>query len=341
MEEMLKDNNAWEKVFKDLYEEFKVAPYMSDFCYLYYETECHNMVTVIETRRNMLNLSRVRLAEDICTERTIIRFEREGANPSVELIRRLFDRMGLCAEYRRARVITNDVEALMLSIEVVKCLNDKDSRLGEERLRVLEGLLDKRISFNKQEIKRWKKLFELFDDRMDRAEFYAKSKVILECSVPIKSIFSEENKFYTREEWTYLFDLAFETSGEVAESCELQIEDLCLEKNGFEINSANIYKITLLSGGLEGYLNKVGRYEDSLKLGTRMIELFLRNRRMNALPNNLYSNLWNLQQLSGSAVDRKRIVRILEMCIILSELIHRSKWSNYYAERLCRLEMIN
>jgi hypothetical protein len=106
LEEMLKENFAWENVFRELYAEYKVAPYMSDFCYLYYETECHDMVEVIETRRTMLGLSRVKLGEGICTDKTIVRFEREGRNPSIDLVRLLFERMGLCAEYRRAKIIT-------------------------------------------------------------------------------------------------------------------------------------------------------------------------------------------------------------------------------------------
>ena len=82
------------------------------------------MVEVIETRRNMLGLSRVKLGEGICTDKTIVRFEREGRNPNIDLVRLLFERMGLCAEYRRARVVTNDVRGIQLSIELANYVND-------------------------------------------------------------------------------------------------------------------------------------------------------------------------------------------------------------------------
>ena len=231
LEVMLKDNNAWEKVFKDLYEEYKVAPYMSDFCYLYYETECHNMVEVIETRRKMLNLSRVKLGEGICTERTLVRFEREGVNPSVDLVRLLFDKMGLCAEYRRARVITNDVEALMLSIEVVKNINNREVELCEHNLSVLEKKLCMGISHNVQQIKRWNNWLLLLRKEIDRKEFYQRRDAVLECSIQKNCICKIGNNFFTREEWTCLFDVAFQTQGEDAERRIELIEDLCFEKN--------------------------------------------------------------------------------------------------------------
>ena len=73
LEAMLQQNASWENVFKELYAEYKVEAYMSDFCYLYYETECYDMVEVIESRRTMLGLSRVKLGEGICTDKTIDR----------------------------------------------------------------------------------------------------------------------------------------------------------------------------------------------------------------------------------------------------------------------------
>ncbi|MBQ2901168.1 MAG: hypothetical protein IJE49_04915 [Agathobacter sp.] len=341
LDEMLKDNNAWENVFKELYEEYKVAPYMSDFCYLYYETECHNMVEVIETRRNMLNLSRVKLGEGICSAKTIIRFEREGMNPSVDLVRALFEKMGLCAEYRRARVITNDVEALMLSIEVVERMNNREIELSEYNLNVLEDKLHMGIVYNRQQIKRWRNWLLLQKREIDKKELYHRSAEVLECSVPRSCVFKMGNKFFTREEWTCLFDLAFETSGELAEESERLIEEVCLEKDDYKFNSANIFKLTFLAGGLESYLGNVGRHEEAIKLGNEMIELFLKNRRMNALSNNLYSNLWCAQQLEADLIDGENAKKILESCIILSKLIRRMNWSNFYAQKLCELETVN
>ena len=341
LEKMLDENTKWEMVFKELYVEFNVEPYMSDFCYLYYETECHDMVKVIETRRNMLNLSRVRLADGVCTEKTIVRFEREGVNPSVDLVRLLFEKMGLCAEYRRARVITNDVEALMLSIEVTLNMNDREYEKWEENILRLENKLIMSIPHNKQEIKRLQNLLALRMQKINNIEFAYKSEDVLECSISKSCIDTTGKKFFTREEWSCLFDIAFETNGNLADKCENLIEEICLKKSNYEINPTNIFKMTLLAGGLEVYLNKAKRHEESLKLGNDMVRLFLYNRRMSALSNNLHSNLWNMQKLESDLVDIEYAKRVLERCIILSNLIRRNKWANYYAEKLCKLEMVN
>ena len=81
-------------------------------------------------------------------------------------------------------------------------------------------------------------------------------------------------------------------------------------------------------------MNKVGRYDESIKLGNKMLKLFLCYRRMNALSNNLYSNLWNMKQLNAGIVNPESIKDVLERCIILSDLVHKNNWSNYYAKEI-------
>ena len=334
LEVMLKDNNAWEKVFKDLYEEYKVEPYMSDFCYLYYETECHNMVEVIETRRKMLNLSRVKLGEGICTERTIVRFEREGVNPSVDLVRLLFDKMGLCAEYRRARVITNDVEALMLSIEVGRNINNRDLERCESNLKKLEEKLHMGITHNMQGIRRWQDLLLLLQRKISKKELSNRCQEVLEYTIPNKCVCEDGEKFFTREEWECLFNIAFETSGDMAYKCERLIENVCLNEDECIKDASNVFKLELFAGGLESYLGDEGRYEESLKVGDMMIELLLKNRRMNTLSNNLYSNMWNVSQLRGGSIEKSYTKRLLEQCVLLSDVVRKNMWTKFYIRKL-------
>lgn len=341
LKEMLTENNQWEGVFKELYAEYKVAPYMSDFCYLYYETECHNMVEVIETRRKMLGLSRVKLGDGICSDKTIIRFEREGMNPSIEVVRCLFDRMGMCAEYRRARVITNDVDALLLSIELTKNTNNREFELWENNLQQLESKLHMGIPYNEQQISRWSDLLLLLQHKIDKKEFNNRCKNVLEYSIPSSCIGKDGSKFFTREEWTCLFNLAFESSAELAQESEKLIENYCFEEENCELNPSKIFKLELFAGGLESYLGNIGRYEDSLKLGHRMLELFLNNRRMDTLSNNLYNTVWISQQLMDSLIEIDHVRKLLEKCIILSNLVHKSNWAKFYAQKLYELEHVN
>lgn len=338
LEAMIQENETWKNVFNELYAEYKVEPYMSDFCYLYYETECHDMVEVIESRRTMLGLSRVKLGEGICTDKTIVRFEREGRNPNIDLVRLLFERMGLCAEYRRARVVTNDVEALMLSLEVVRNINDRNIESCKKNMMELECKLHMGIPYNIQEIMRWKNLLLLMEHKIDNKEFCSRGKEILEYSVPSKCISRIGRKFFTREETICMFNVAFESDGELANESKKIIEEICFREIEKEFDPAYVCMLELFVGGLESYLGNIGRYDESIELGKKMIEVFLKNRRMNALSNNLYSNDWNYQQLRGSEIVKEQSIRILEKCIVLSCLIRKNFAANFYKQKIQELK---
>lgn len=177
---------------------------MLDFCYLYYENECYDIAKVIENRRQMLGISRKKLTEGICAERTLLRLEREGMNASIDMVRRMFERIGLCAEYRRARVVTNDVEVLLLLDEVIRNKNHDDFERWEENLKKLEDSLCMEIPQNKQEIG---SLFATLMYRrgdIGKEEFCRRLKSALEYTLPITAVKVEEEKYLSKSERTII-----------------------------------------------------------------------------------------------------------------------------------------
>lgn len=336
LEEMLSENNQWESVFKDLYKEYKVAPYMSDFCYLYYENECHDMVKVIETRRNMLGLSRVKLGEGICTEKTIVRFEREGVNPSIELVRRLFDKMGMCAEYRRARVITTDVNALMLSMEVTKNMNDYDFENWEKNLDKLEQSLCMNILYNKQEISRLKAMLKRRSKMIDSKKFYDLSKEVFEYTLPVSVLEKSCKGHLTRGEITGLFDFAFGTTGRVAQkSMEMIQEKYGKITNNEEIEVASLCVYEFVTEELESYLGNNKEFEKSNGISHRMIKECLSHKRMGVIPDNLYNIVWNyLETVHEYKLDSSYKMAMLNKCLLISKLIRRHDRVDFFKNKI-------
>ena len=331
LDEMLAENNEWEKLFKELYAQYDVAPYMSDFCYLYYETECHNMVAVIEARRNMLGLSRVRLGKGVCTERTIVRFEREGANPTIDMVRRLFDKMGLCAEYRRARVITSDVEALMLIMEVSRNMNDSDFVNGEDNIQKLRQKLQMGIPCNQQVIKRQENHLEYRQE--EKELFYNKMVDALECTIPIKSVINKKALYLTREEIMCISDIAFIGRGEHSEKCQTIMERLCSNIDKEEKFTSKICMYEFMTDHLSSYLGNVGRYSDSIEFSQVMLKECLRHRRMVNIWTNIYNILWNETQHNAS-LEGHYTNMMLEKCVLLCQLIKEYNAAAFFQNKI-------
>lgn len=336
LEEMLSENNEWEKVFKELYAEYEVAPYMSDFCYLYYETECHDMVDVIETRRNMLGLSRVRLSDGICTDKTIIRCEREGRNPSIEVVRRLFEKMGMCAEYRRARVITNNAEALLLANEVSKNANNFVCQEWEDNLKRLTGLLNMEIAHNKQEIMRLKTWLRNKMEKMDENVLLESTKMALEYTLPVKALEKKGKKYLTRTELLFVSDFAFRLHGEMQSICIDILEQYCNGKIRNNSFAENIIELEIMMSSLASYYGDKGKFEKSNDLSDNLLKECLASKRMRVLSDMLYNKLWNnqTQGIINNIADKEYIKDSLSECAMLCNIVKKYNWQAFFQKKL-------
>ena len=336
LEEMLLENNSWENVFKELYKEYDVATYMSNFCYLYQETECHDMAEVIELRRNMFGLSRVNVSKDICTERTIIRFEREGRDPNIEVVRRLFEKLGLCAEYRRAQIITTDVKALMLYNEdLLVAVNDDKFERAFECVEELKSTINMDIPYNKQELKRIENFLLNRSKRISAEKFETNIIDSLEFTVKSSVLENSKENFFTRSELLCIHDLAFDIKTSVSTVCLSIVEGICNEKRIDRIESRFSMKEWLLVR-LYRRIGDEGRYKESRELSNAILKECLEHYRMVNLWDNVYNNIWNCKQ-ENNQYDLSTINDGIKMCIILSQIIKEYNVAAFFQEKLKEL----
>jgi len=309
------------------------VPYMSNFCYLYYETECHDMAEVIEIRRNMLGLSRVKLAEGICNDRTIVRFERQGRNPNIEVVRLLFEKLGLCAEYRRAQIITTNVDALILYNEDLSiAVNADDFKQAFECVEEIKSSINMELSYNKQELKRTEN-YLLFKAKMISEEMVA-SNIIdsLGCTLDILMLLRDTEKFFTRSELICIHDLAFEVKTNVSEYCINIVREFFCEERIDKLES-RISMREWLAGNWSGTLGDAGKYKESSEMSDRILKECLEHYRMNNLWDHVYNIIWNYQQENGRyeiSIVNERI----KMCIVLSQIVKKYNVATFFQTKL-------
>ena len=333
LEEMLAENNDWERVFKELYAEYKVAPYMSNFCYLYYETECHDMAEVIEIRRNMLGLSRVKLAEGICNDRTIVRFERQGRNPNIEVVRLLFERLGLCAEYRRAQIITTDVNALILYNEdLVSAVNDDNYSVALKCVETLKLATNMDLAYNKQELKRMENYLLYKSKRISDDVFANNIRESLACTINISTLLGNEEKFFTRSELECIHDLAFGIKSNISVACLNIIEGFCKE-NRIDKQESRISMREWLIGSWSGRLGNEGKYEESNMKSNAILKECLIHYRMLNLWDHVYNITWNYQQ-KDELCNVDFVNEGLTKCVLLSQIIKKYNIAAFFQDKI-------
>ena len=241
-------SEQWATLFHELYTENELPVYMENFTYLYTETECNNISDVIRARRDMMGLTREKMVGYACVERTLARIEKKKTNPTMAVVRELFDRMGLCAEYKRARVITSDVEALQLSCKLIVEINSGKFLQALKTHEILGDKLDMQIVFNKQEMKRMEANILIGLKRISNEKHRDMLKDALEGTLEFDTIMKKENIYLSRSELSCVHNLALYTDGKVAEICRKYLENMCfklLEKQELESARLGVYEIIM------------------------------------------------------------------------------------------------
>ncbi|MBR5566281.1 MAG: hypothetical protein IKW08_09020 [Roseburia sp.] len=329
----LQEKKEWRDVFMELYTEHEVCPYMEHFCHLYWEMETYCIGDVIRIRRQMFGMTKEELCEGICSVKTLTRIEHKKVKTQMPIVRELFERLGLCPEYIRARVITSNYSLLKLAGELVWYVNNHKILEWERCLKELEERLCLDIPQNKQFVMYHRYLLKLQKKSVSKEEFINKLIEIIEYTIPMDSIMKEGERFLSHEEYTYIRGIGMRAEKEMAAKCMGIIRGLCTEK---EVASGHIGKYEFLITSVISYLGNIGEYEESDRLSTMLARLSLTYRRSYVLAETLYNNLWN-KQTAMSEIDKSEDEgdeSIIKNCVWLSKYNKNEKLITFFEKNL-------
>ena len=294
--EGLEEKLAWRDVIMELYTEYQVTPYMEHFCHLYWGMESYCIGDIIRTRRQMFGMTKEQLCEGICGIKTLTRLELKQAKTQMPIVRALFKRLGLCAEYIRARVITSDYEVLKLAEECVRYENNYQMEEWIWRLKELEQKLCMDIPQNKQFIKNSYCALRLQLRKISKEQYMKEMLEALEYTIPLEYVMKPGKKFLSREERTYIHNIGINIGAVKDNPYMLVIANICKENDLENDLGGHIRKYEFLLTSIISYLGNIGDYEKSEELSKKLMKKSLQYRREGILAETMYNNLWNYQQ---------------------------------------------
>jgi len=254
------------------------------------------------------------------------------------IVRELFEKMGLCAEYTRARVITTDFETLQLSKKLTDTMNNYEI----EKSKLLADELQKRLCmtlpYNKQVLMRVRTSLEWDDGVLSEEEFFCKMKKALGYTISLDQIWKAENRYLTDEEIVCIFNMASSVSDKAEKKryIELLLE-ICnsyIEKYGF---SSHISIIEFTLTGVASWLGDIGEFGKSDELSYMVLKECLMHRRIGRREDNLYNNLWNYKQrlihnlpIHTTYNEQKE----LQKCVLLAKIAKRTASVRFFQKKL-------
>ena len=187
---------------------------MESSCYLYQQKEAYCISDVIRRRREMLGLTKKKLCEGICSEKTIGRLEANKTKPHIEVVRLLFEKMNLSGEYQRWQVVTDDVRAFPIYDELGRSINERDFERAEKLLDELECYIPMKNPINRQFRERVLVHLEFGQKRIEMKEAGERLRKVLEYTIQYRIAMKDVEKYLTNTEIMCLLNILAYTKNE-------------------------------------------------------------------------------------------------------------------------------
>lgn len=329
----LQEKKEWRDVIMELYTEHEISPYMEHFCHLYWEMESYCIGDVIRIRRQMFGMTKEELCEGICSVKTLTRIEHKKVKTQMPIVRELFERLGLCAEHIRARVITSDYSVLKLAEKNVLYQNSYKTEEWESCLKELEQILCMDVPQNKQFIMSNYHLLKFRRKEISKKDFVKKMLETIEYTIPLECLLGEEVKFLSRDEATMVYNVGMRTDD--ADNAYMEIvREICKKYEEYEEIYSHIRRYEFLMAGVISYLGNSGEYQESNDLSNRLLKKCLICRRLHFLPNALYNNLWNDQQRFLCKREDEIYQKTVKKCVALSRMDKTENLTTFFEQKL-------
>lgn len=260
---------------------------MESSCYLYQQKEAYCISDVIRRRRGMLGLTKKKLCEGVCSEKTIGRLEANKTKPQLAVVRRLFEKMNLSGEYQRLQVATDDVRAFTIIDEIVRCVNKRDFVSVEVLLVELEKYICMDNPINKQFKDRIEIHMNIGYRKYAKEDTIDQLKSVLEYTLPYNVALKSEEKYLTNAEVMCLLNIAVYAKEKSINSAFSVLMDLCkqLEQDDGIIEHISLWEIIMTN--VANTYGSMGQYDISNAISLKTMKECIYCYRMNALVLNI------------------------------------------------------
>ena len=323
----------------ELYQKYGVSANMVSCSYLYWQQETYCINDVIRERREFLGMTRSKLYQGVCSEKTMGRIERKQCNPQLEIVKELFERLQLSTELCHSVVVAERSEAISYSKQIRYAINNWDSSEKINKLidEARQYISDKE-TVNRQFLEQCILVARRHEGSINEEEYMKGLKKIMGYTLPYQKMFEKRKGYITRQEQQLFYGICVVLDEK--DKCEhLQILASFFEEQK-NIPNSRIAMYDLVMTALASTLGNLKKYSESNILSHKVIQEMLKNRRIYSLALNIHNLMWNEESCmeeKDKAEFLKRKKKALKMCITLADLARQQYYEREFISELNEL----
>ena len=315
---------------------------METSCYLYQQKEAYCVNDVVKRRREMLGLTKKKLCEGICSEKTIGRLEAGKTKPQMEIVKQLFERLNLSGEYQRWQIVTKDVRAFAVVDEMIRCSNNREFEKTEELLNELGQYMSMDNAINRQFVKRYEVNLKFGQRKITEEEAKEQLQRILGLTIPYELAIKEGARYLTNVEIQCLLDIAVYMGKSSMNIVFSSLIELCRQLKNDDGISEHISAWEMIMTNIANVYGDIGDYNKSNEISLKVLRECIQCYRMGMLEMNLYILAWNHEQSGNNnsfTLHGYRSEDYLKRCIVLSQISKNINREKLIRNKLSGLEI--
>ena len=323
------------QTYIDVCHKYSISPYMQDCCFLYREEEVYCINDVLHKRREMLGMTMTTLGENICSARTISRFEKKERNALEGIVDELFLRLGMSNEYINLGIFTRSKVAVDIYEKCRRAINARDEKLSKELYSQLEHTLEDN-KINRQVLLQLKSLILWSNGEISNTTHIRNIDESIRYTVRFVQMKKKnKQKFFSYPEIQGVHDIGVtlykkgDCIGGMKKIDVLVKYFETIEEEGLADAFIGLYEMVMVSQA--NMAGSAGEYDYSTELFAKVNRLALKLKRTNLLHYNEYNIAWNEQNVDKN-IDRYKTA--VKRCICLCKLTHNKFYEENYERKL-------
>lgn len=326
-------SKRWIYIFSKIYDEYEEDYSMDNNCYIYKNSFVISIGEVIQSRREMLGITKKELAEGICVPKTIERIEKGINSPQQIVLKGIMQKLGVNGDYCRTDIQTNNYSLIRNYKLYLNAMNRKN-RDAIVFFHMLMADMEKNDS-NQQELIRIINLAKIRDKEITTDRFVTNIKrALLHTKIDIANI-KGLSGYFTNIEMQCIYNIACRGSNiKDGKMVADFLADFCeeLKDDRGEMLDYSTYELIM-----SWYANKQGnekKYSESSKISHNLIKDSLRQCRVATIAKELYNIAWNDAKQNGD-YNNEAYLNKLEAVKSLYEYCLRPDKVQFITNKIC------
>ncbi len=314
---------------------YEISHLMRECCYLYREENVYCINDVILKRRKMLGMTMTKLCDNICSTRTLRRFERKECNALEGIVDELLWRLGISDEYVNMGIVTDSQEVVELYQQYRRALNAKELDKAQHIVEELETRL-LAYAINRQVILRAKSMIKLYKKEVTPEEHIEDLIAVLKCTIDLKDIkVRNVDAYYSWSEISCIHAISMamkksERYKEAYDNIQCLIEYFeYFESQHNEDMIIGLYEVVMSFYG--SLLGSMGMIDESNIIFDKLNKLSLKLKRTNVIHFNIYNIAWNSKEIDCNKIKYYSDIR---KSISLCQLTKNKYYESTYKKML-------